>query len=91
MPWEQKPELFQFGSLTRIVRAKNTWKSSATAIKEIPKGELSFPARNSKRLFVSKAKTFIGFGKLKSIKFLATTKYFHLAGFLPKNDDRTTE
>ena len=45
----------EFDFLSWIVCGKNTWKSSATATKEIPKVELSFFTRNSKRLFVSKA------------------------------------
>ena len=45
----------EFDFLSRIVCAKRTWKSSPTATKEIPKGELSFLTRNRKRLFVSKA------------------------------------
>ena len=36
-------------------------KIRATATKEILKGELSFLTRNSKILFVSKAKILIGF------------------------------
>ena len=55
----------EFDFLSRIVCAKNTWKSSATATKEIPKGELSFLTRNSKR-FVSKAKILIRFAWLKN-------------------------
>ena len=35
----------EFDCLSRIVCAKNTWKSSATATREIPKGELSFLTR----------------------------------------------
>ena len=70
----------QFDFLSRIVCAKNTWKSSATATKEIPKGELSFVTRNSTRFFVSKAKHVIDriclVEKLKS--FMAATKCFHL-------------
>ena len=31
----------EFDFLSRVVCAKNTWKSSATAAKEIPKGNLS--------------------------------------------------
>ena len=50
----------EFDCLSRIVCAKNTWKSSATATREIPKGELSFLTRNCKRLLVSKAKNLIG-------------------------------
>ena len=48
----------EFVFFSRIVWAKNIWKSSATATKEIPKGELSFLTSNSKtlQLFVSKAK-----------------------------------
>ena len=51
----------QFDFLSRIVcnKKKNTWKSSATATKEIPKGELPFLVSN--RLFASKAKSVIGF------------------------------
>ena len=52
--------------VSRIVCAKSTWKSSATAIKEIPKGEFSFLARKSKRLFVSKANNLIRFLWLKN-------------------------
>ena len=51
----------EFDFLSRIVCAKNTWKSSATATKEIPKGKLSFLTRISKRLFASKAKNLIEF------------------------------
>ena len=53
----------EFDFLSRIVCAKNT---CATAAKEIPKGELSFLTRNSKILFVSKAKNLIGFVWLKN-------------------------
>ena len=56
----------EFDFLSRIVCAKNTRKSSATATKEISKGELSFLTRNSKRLFVSKVKILIGFAWLKN-------------------------
>ena len=56
----------EFDFLSRIVCAKNTWKSSATDTKEIPKGELSFLTRNSKRLLVSKTKTLVGFVWLKN-------------------------
>ena len=45
----------------RIVCAKNSWKSSATSTKEIPKGELPLLTRKGKRLFVSKSKNLIGF------------------------------
>ena len=58
----------EFDFLSQTVCAKNTWKSSATATKEILKGELSFLTRNSKRLLVSKAR--LGqFGKTLKINF----------------------
>ena len=56
----------QFDFLSWIICVKNTWKSSATATKEIPKGELSFLTSNSKRLFVWKAKILIRFAWLKN-------------------------
>ena len=56
----------EFHFLSRIASAKNTWISSATATEQIPKGVLSFLTRNSKRLFVSKAKNLIGFVWLKN-------------------------
>ena len=56
----------EFDFLSRIVCAKKNWKSSATATKEIPKGELPFLTRNSKRLLVSKTKTLVGFVWLKN-------------------------
>ena len=46
---------FDFITVRRVVCAKNTRKSSAEAKKEIAKGEFLCLARNSKRLFVSKA------------------------------------
>ena len=49
-----------FNFLSRVVCAKRTWKSSAAAIKEIRKGEFLCLTRNSKALFVSKAKTLNG-------------------------------
>ena len=60
-------------------------------LKEIPKGELSFLTRNSKRLYVSKAKNLIGYVWLVKLKSLihgdqvlhgtmqAFTQLFHLA------------
>ena len=48
---------FKLDYLSRIVCAKSTWKSSATAIKEIPKGEISFLTINSKDYFCQKLKT----------------------------------
>ena len=56
----------EFDFLSRVVCARDTWKSSATPTKEIPKGELSFLTRNSKRLLVSKTKNFVGFVWLKN-------------------------
>ena len=52
---------------SRIVHSKNTWKSSAKAKRELLKVHgLSFLTRNSKRLFVSKAKMVIRFAWLKN-------------------------
>ena len=53
----------EFDFLSRIIYAKIL---SASATKEIPKGELSFLTRNGKRLFVSKAKNLIEFVWLKN-------------------------
>ena len=44
-----------FNTVRRVVCAKSTWKSSAETITEIAKGEFLSLARNSKKLFVSKA------------------------------------
>ena len=38
----------EFEFLSQIVRANNTWKSSATATKEIPKGEFRFLQETAK-------------------------------------------
>ena len=80
----------QFDFLSRIVCVKNTLKSSATATKEIPKGERSFLTRNNKRLFVSKAENLVGFVWLENWKYswLLPSAYTSLR-LLPANDNRT--
>ena len=64
---------------SRIVRAKNTWKSSAAAIKQIRKGEFSFLRRKSNRLFVSIAKNLVRICLVEKLKSLMATNCFHLA------------
>ena len=77
------------GSL-EFVCAKNTWKSSATATMEIPKGEHLFLTRNSKILFVSKAKILIGFDWLKNRNHSRPRpSSFTSLRLLPTNDNRT--
>ena len=46
----------EFGFLSRVICAKNAWKSSAIARNEILKREFSYLTRNSKRLFLSNDK-----------------------------------
>ena len=64
---------------SQFVCAKSTWKSSAAAIKEIPKGEFSCLTRNSKTLFVSKAKNLDRICLVEKLKSVMATKCFHLA------------
>ena len=45
----------EFDFLSRIAFAKNTWKSSATATEEIPKGELSFPYKKHEEIICVKS------------------------------------
>ena len=80
MPQQQQllSGFLEFGFLSRIVSAKNTWKSSAMASKEIVKGELSVITRNSKRLLASKDKL-NRICLVENMKtFMAATKCFHL-------------
>ena len=68
----------EFDFLSQIVCAKNTWKSSATATKEIPKGELCFLQETARDYLCQKLESQICLvEKLQS--FIAKTKFFHLA------------
>ena len=66
-------------SCSQFVCAKSTWKSSAAAIKEIPKGEFYCLKRNSKTLFVSKAKNLDRICLVEKVQSVMATKCFHLA------------
>ena len=54
---QQQRLLLEFDFLSRIVCAKNTWKSSATATKEIAKEELSFLQETARNCSCQKIKT----------------------------------
>ena len=52
---------------------------NATAMKEMPKGELPFLTRNRKRKFVSKAKNLMRICVVEKLKsFMDAAKCFHL-------------
>ena len=77
----QQQEFFQvlgFKFLRWVVCVKSTWKSSAAAVKEIPKGEFLCIIRNSKTLFVSKAKVLDRICLIVKLKSVVATKCFHL-------------
>ena len=59
--------------------AKNTWKSSAAAVREISKGEFSCLTRKSNTLFVSKAKNLDWICLVEKLKSVMATNCFHLA------------
>ena len=79
----------EFDFLSRIVHAKNTWKSSAKAKREFLKVGFFFLTRNSKRLFVSKAKNVIGFVWLKNWNHSWPRQCaFTSLRLLPRNNNR---
>ena len=69
----------EFDFLIQNVCAKNTWKSSATATKEIPKGEISFLQETARDYLCQELKTWSDIFGRKLKTFMAATKWFHLA------------
>ena len=65
--------------LSRIVCAKNTWKSSATATEEIPKWKLWFFYKKQQNIISVKSKKLDRICLVEKLKsFMAATKYFYL-------------